>query len=314
MNPDVSVVTAVFNGLPYLEDSLRSVLDQEGVSLELIVVDDGSTDGSSEVLEKIAAGDERVRILTQENQGLTRSLIRGCREARGQFIARHDADDLSLPGRLETQLAALQENEGLGLVSCGTRIVGPKGEFLRFDVRDGDPEVATPALLLEKKGVIHGSAMMRREAYEAVGGYRPEFYYGQDADLWLRLAARFQFRAVQEEGYCHRLCPESISGGSRETQREFGRIGQAASRVRLNGGTDHDLVAEARTLSEQVKSGAGVLKGAGRKGIARGNYFIAAQLAAQGDSRCRDYFREAAKADPFFVKAWARWVMAWRMR
>src|SRR5882672_1702517 len=103
MTPLVSVVTSTYNGASYLENSLQSVLDQTGVQFELIVVDDGSTDGSAEILARLAGKDSRLRLLRQKNQGLTRALIRGCAEARGTYIARHDSDDLSLPGRLEKQ-------------------------------------------------------------------------------------------------------------------------------------------------------------------------------------------------------------------
>jgi glycosyltransferase involved in cell wall biosynthesis len=98
--PRISVVTSVYNGERYLRESLESVLSQEGVDLELIVVDDGSEDSTPEILADSATRDPRLRVLTQENRGLTVALIRGCAEARGEFIARHDLDDLSLPGRL----------------------------------------------------------------------------------------------------------------------------------------------------------------------------------------------------------------------
>src|SRR5947208_3071693 len=100
----VSVVTAVYNGGRYLRPALASILEQDGVALELVVVDDGSTDDTAAILDELARRDERVRVLRQPNQGLTDALVRGCSEARGEFIARQDADDVSLPGRLAKEV------------------------------------------------------------------------------------------------------------------------------------------------------------------------------------------------------------------
>ena len=106
-SPLVSVVMSVFNGGDYLQTALESVLDQEGVDFEFVVVDDGSTDGSAAKLAEIARRDARVRVIRQENAGLTRALMRGCSEARGDFVARQDGDDLSCAGRLARQARVL---------------------------------------------------------------------------------------------------------------------------------------------------------------------------------------------------------------
>src|SRR5262245_3000266 len=96
--PDVSVVMSVYNGADRLHETIESILSQDGVSLELIIVNDGSTDGSEIVLDKYARREQRLRILHQGNQGLTRALIAGCAAARGEYIARQDAGgDISLP-------------------------------------------------------------------------------------------------------------------------------------------------------------------------------------------------------------------------
>ena len=104
---DISVVMSVCNGSDLLAKAVNSILSQEGVSLELIVVNDGSIDGScATILDEYARRDPRVRVIHQENTGLTRALIRGCAAARGQFIARQDSDDISLPGRLASGCAS----------------------------------------------------------------------------------------------------------------------------------------------------------------------------------------------------------------
>src|SRR6187455_3363395 len=102
--PLVSVVMSVYNGAKCLRDSVQSVLAQEGVDFEFIIVDDGSTDASGSLLSEFAESDSRVRVIHQHNRGLTRALIQGCAAARGPFIARQDCGDLSLPGRLAAEL------------------------------------------------------------------------------------------------------------------------------------------------------------------------------------------------------------------
>src|SRR5687768_6093986 len=118
--PEISVVVSVYNGERHVRSSLESVLAQEGVDLELIVIDDGSTDSTDAIIEDLAASDPRVRYVRQQNRGLTQSLVLGCSMAEGEFIARHDADDLSLPGRLATQITLLRASPDVSFVSCWT--------------------------------------------------------------------------------------------------------------------------------------------------------------------------------------------------
>src|SRR5919197_1200716 len=108
-SPEVSVVMSVYNGAANLRETIDSILNQEGVSLEFIIVNDGSTDESPRILAEYAERDLRINIIRQENQGLTRALIRGCAAAQGTYIARQDTGDISLPGRLIQQLRFSQE-------------------------------------------------------------------------------------------------------------------------------------------------------------------------------------------------------------
>ena len=126
----VSVVISVYNGADLLRESVDSVLSQEGIHFELIVVNDGSTDSTAAILADYASNDPRVRVLTQANRGLTRALIAGCASARGTYIARLDCGDVCLPGRLAMQAAVLDAHPGCAFVSCWTEFCGPNGEYL----------------------------------------------------------------------------------------------------------------------------------------------------------------------------------------
>ena len=190
--PDISIVMGVYNGADRLRETMESVLSQQGVSLEFIVIDDGLTDGCDVTLDNYARQDARVRIVHQENQGLTRALIMGCEAARGKYIARQDAGDISLPNRLRLQKAMLDQHEDC--VFVWTTVIGPTDEYLF--TRKGRGRANSPIRILSKRAekwvVIdgpthHGSVMFRREAYVKAGGYRAAFYYAQDWDLWYRL-------------------------------------------------------------------------------------------------------------------------------
>src|SRR6266404_8121857 len=147
VSPDISVVMGVYNGEARLRETIDSILSQQDVSLEFIIVDDGSTDQTSQILEDYARHDSRVKLIQQENQGLTRALITGCAAARGKYIARQDAGDISLPNRLARQLAFIERHPDAAFVSCGTRFVGPKGEQL-YEVVPDASDLTAPLLAL----------------------------------------------------------------------------------------------------------------------------------------------------------------------
>ncbi|MGH8106315.1 MAG: glycosyltransferase family 2 protein, partial [Arenimonas sp.] len=182
---------SVYNGEGHLAETLDSVLMQEDGDFEFIVVNDGSTDSSVAILDRYASQNSRLKVIHQENTGLTRALIIGCSQARGEFIARQDAGDISLPGRLKKQSDFLLNHSDAVMCGCAVLFTGPLHEPLY--------ETSKPMLQLDngfRKLDIkhlsgpphHGGTMFRREAYLKVGGYRPTFMVAQDIDLWLRMS------------------------------------------------------------------------------------------------------------------------------
>src|SRR6266446_156675 len=253
--PDISIVMSVYNGADRLRETMESVLSQEGVSLEFIVIDDGSTDGSDAILGDYGINETRVRIMHQENQGLTRALIRGCEAARGKYIARQDAGDIALPNRLRLQKAVLDRHEDCVFASCWTSMIGPMDEYL-FTSK-GKGLASSPIRILSKKKeewvvtegpTHHGSVMFRREAYVKAGGYRAAFYYAQDWDLWYRLAALGTFAMADKCLYRGRITPGSISSSSRDRQAAYARLSHKAITLRLSGNSDVAVVQEAERL------------------------------------------------------------------
>ena len=294
----------VYNGAATLRATLESILAQEDVDFELIVVDDGSTDETPDILREYP----RVRVIRQENAGLTKALIAGCAAARGRYIARHDTGDFSHPKRLILQKQALDEDETLAFVSCWTEYVGPEGEHLYTSRGTGVGKQAIDIIdTNQQHGVIdgptaHGAVMFRRDAYEKAGGYRAAFYFGQDWDLWYRLAEVGRFRMIEEVLFTVMIEPATISSASREAQMACARLSHEALLARRRGGDDAEVIARAANIKRPATKG--------RCGAAKGWYFIGEALRRNRDRRARRYLRRAIAECPLMAKAWLRYLQA----
>lgn len=303
--PQVSIVMSVYNGADTLRDSVESVLSQEGVDIECIVVNDGSTDNSGSLLDELAAKDSRVRILDQPNQGLTKALIRGCSEAKGVYIARQDAGDLYLPDKLKRQVDALNSHPEASFVSCGTRVVGPGGEHLHDWVSD-EWDLTSHLLTLDidkLRGPFgHGSVLFRRELYEKVGGYRQEFYFGQDVDLWIRLAETGRFLMLPEILFQVEFAPNSISGHHRSNQISLAKLILECARLRRAGASEAESLAQASLIrpSARPKSASD---------IAASLYFVGTCLSKRRDPRSRQYYWKALRANPLHFRSAIRLLL-----
>jgi len=304
----LSVVMGVYNAAATLAATLDSILGQTERDFECIVVDDGSTDATPAILDKYAARDPRVRVIRQANAGLTRALIAGCAAARGVYIARHDAGDLSDPQRFALQKQALDADATVVFVSSATQYAGPELEPLWITRPTGAALQPAHVLDLSIPGALtdgpthHGSVMFRRDAYERAGGYRAAFYYGQDFDLWLRLAELGKFQGIDEVLYTARITPDSISGGARSRQGELGRLSRAALDARQRGESEAGILARAAAIARVSR----------RPMSARGNglYFVGEALRRNGDRRASSYLRQSIGAWPLSIRAWIRYFQS----
>jgi glycosyltransferase involved in cell wall biosynthesis len=308
--PDISVVMSVHNGAAHLRKSVDSILSQEGVKLELIVVNDGSDDESGRMLDEYADRDCRVRVIHQKNQGLTRALIAGCASSNGKYIARQDVGDISVSGRLLQQLNCMEHNVDCAFVSCGTRFVGPEGEHL-YDVKDEVRNAMASLLTLELRHIRgpshHGSTLFSRDSYERVGGYRAEFYFAQDLDLWIRLAEGGKHLAMPEVFYQASLDVSSISGLHRKKQIETARMILECARLRHKG------LDEAPALRRAALIRPGSKRKQDRLQRAKTLYFIGSCLNRRGDPQARNYFKQALHAFPLHFKSAARLLLGYRL-
>ena len=304
--PLISVVMAVYNGGDTLPSTLDSILDQQGVELEFIVVNDGSTDNTAQVLQEYAGRDTRLKIFEQDNQGLTRSLIRGCAEARGEFIARQDAGDISLSGRLQKQRDSLIRCDEISMVSCGTRMVGPGGETLKTVLQSAHDAVqGLQKLSLEEiQGPSHhGSVMFRKKVYQRVGGYRHQFAVAQDLDLWLRLVEHGRHVSLQEVLYQASLTPNSISMAHRDVQMSTALFILEAAQSRRAGKSEQQILDHAAVFSETA------VNTRQQGNIAAGYYFLGCSLLQHNPAAACEYFQAAFKEDPLHLKARFRFML-----
>jgi glycosyltransferase involved in cell wall biosynthesis len=217
--PTISVVMAVYNGQQYLRAAVDSILAQTFGDFEFIIIDDGSTDGSLDILKEYEQRDPRIRVVSRPNKGLTRSLNEGIALARGEFVARMDGDDVAMPDRFEKQLNLLRSDPELSAVG---------GDVMRIDA-DGNPmtsprmpmthlEIEADLLLGKGGALVHPSLMARRSALAAVGGYREKFKTAQDLDLYLRLAQHGRLANVGDIVLKYRIHGASVSNAKREQQ------------------------------------------------------------------------------------------------
>lgn len=189
-DPAISVLLPVFDAECTLEQAAASILAQDETDLELVVVDDGSTDGTPAVLRSLARQDARVRVESMAHGGIVAALSRGLARCRGRYIARMDADDVSYPGRLQAQRRHLDRHPGVGLVSCRVDFGGEGGGDRGYahHVAWTNTVLTREAISLGRfieSPLAHPSVMFRSELVEAYGGYR-EGPFPEDYDLWLR--------------------------------------------------------------------------------------------------------------------------------
>jgi len=213
--PQVSVLMAVRDGLPWVREAVASVLTQTLAALELVVVDDGSTDGTGEWLEGVA--DARVRLARQSPAGLTAALARASALARAPLLARLDADDAALPARLELQRVFLGAHPEVGLLGTAAREVDADGRELRT-LRPPAEDAALRHLLVRLNPFVHSSVMMRRSALDEAGGYESAPPVAQDYDLWMRMSRVTRLACLPEVLVVRRLLPGRV-GARRDGDR-----------------------------------------------------------------------------------------------
>ena len=221
-SPLVSVITPVFNGATWLGECLDSALAQTFSSLEVIVVNDGSTDDSLAIARARARSDARIRVIDQDNAGLPTARNRALQMARGTYMALLDADDAWLPNHLQLAMQAFERDPDLGLVHANIERVDADGARIRIRAKGWHDDMdAFETLALRHEHVSCPTAVFSRSAIDMVGGFDPRFtgLGCEDRDLWLRIAARFRIRYIDEVTARYRVHSTSMSADGERMAR-----------------------------------------------------------------------------------------------
>lgn len=201
-NPQITVLMSVFNGSDYLPVAVESILNQSFTDFEFLIIDDGS---SEPVIDDILSyGDDRIRTIRQENMGLTKSLNTGISLARGEYVARMDADDISLPDRLKNQFKVISRSKRLDLVGTFFEIIDEKGNLVQKKELIIDPVYRLWRLQFHNN-YGHGSMMFRKSSIIKVGMYDSRLRFAQDFDLWSRISKKDNTHIIPEFLYRYRM-------------------------------------------------------------------------------------------------------------
>ena len=210
--PEITVLMPVFNNEKYLKQAIESILAQTYKDFELLIIDDGSTDGSNNIIQSFT--DSRIRLVKNDtNEGLIKTLNKGIELAKGEFIARMDGDDIALPKRLEKQVEVLKSSPSVSMVACCISIIDEAGEEQGFW---GDDKLAITNeqirnTLPNENCIAHPSVMIRKDKLMKYK-YSLALKDSEDWDLWLRMASdREEFYKIKDVLLKYRVHPESVT-------------------------------------------------------------------------------------------------------
>jgi glycosyltransferase involved in cell wall biosynthesis len=247
----------VYNSERYLSEAIKSMLDQSFTDFEFIIIDDGSNDGSPVILKKYAAEDRRVKIATQTNQGIIAALNKGINMARGAYIARMDADDISFPQRLKDQVEYLKNHPECVALGARVQFIDPNGFILKtYNMPCSHDEIFRELLRGNGGAIVHPVAMFRKEAVLAAGGYRKECRHLEDYDLYTRLAEKGRLANLPDILLKYRLTPTGINYTKEGLQRQLLK-NELARQFRLKHNQESAEQAESPDLTKPLTCGYG---------------------------------------------------------
>jgi len=220
--PLISVVIPVYNGEITIEHTVKSVLNQTFFDFELIVINDGSVDSTLDVLAKFQ--DPRIKIFSYPNSGLSASRNRGIKHAHGEFISFIDADDLWTSDKLDAQLNSLRENPKAAVSYSWTDFIDESGNLLGFGIHHTVSGYVFPDLLTFFFVGSGSNALIRKQVFDEVGRFDETLTSAEDLDMFLRIAARYQFSAVPVSQILYRITDNSMSRNVIRQEREMLKV------------------------------------------------------------------------------------------
>ena len=213
-NPIIDVVIPVFNGASTVEGAIATIQAQTLRDIRIFVINDGSTDDTQAIVERLAASDDRIVLVNRANGGIVDALNAGLALCTADLVARHDADDLSVPDRFEKQVQWMRSHPDCSALSGAITEIDDAGRELRPQGIPRSPDLSNPATYPQQEPyLIHPFLMMRRAVIEAVGGYRYVFH-AEDTDLYWRLQETGQLANMPDLLGHYRIHDQSVTSAS----------------------------------------------------------------------------------------------------
>ena len=210
--PEISVLMPVYNAERYVAEAVESILSQTFRDFEFLIIDDGSTDRSLEILRKYQKRDSRICLSSRANTGIVGALNEMLAIARGEFVARMDADDIAMPERFEVQFNAFEVRADMVALGTAVRFVDPGGRcLLEPAAKLGHTQIDDAILNGETHALVHPSLMCRTSALREIGGYDSSLAPAEDIDVYLRLAEVGQIANISRVLLHYRLHEQSVS-------------------------------------------------------------------------------------------------------
>lgn len=295
MGIKVSVVMSVYNGEKYLCEAIESILNQTFTYFEFIIIDDGSSDRSANIVKSYI--DSRIVFIQQKNSGLATALNRGIKIAKGKYIARMDADDRSHPERLLRQVAFMNNNPSCVVLGTQAVVMTEEEEELYSTKLPADNE-SIKAFLPLRNPFYHGAVMFNKNVFQKAGGYSEDaIHFIEDSLLWNRLSAFGEMYNLKESYFYYRLIPDSLSNRVRKVDRYLSKVILKASTTHSISEADKQRL---RLLNDKMKKKGSRARRASYNLVIGRIYFERRNEIG----KARNYFMQSIKNAPLSWQYW----------
>ena len=232
--PAISVLMPVYNGEKYLDEAVRSILGQTFSDFEFILINDGSTDNSLQILQNHARQDNRIRLISRKNRGLVSTLNEGLALAKAPLIARMDADDIAYPERFKLQKQFMDDHPAIVCVGGYIEMIDDAGRLLTLLTMPLEDQAIQELTLKGHSPIVHPASMIRASTIKEIGGYKEEYKAAEDLDLWLRLGEIGKLANIPHLILRYRFLATSISGANAALQKQSAHNACKAAWLRRN--------------------------------------------------------------------------------
>ena len=218
-NPEISIIMSAYNADKYIADSINSILKQTYTNFEFLIIDDASKDQTLKIIKKFQKIDKRIKLIkNKKNIGLTKSLNKLSKKAKGRFLARMDADDICYTNKLKKQISWFKKNpKAILLGTSGFKINENSRRLSKYRLPAISHEKIVKKLIFNNF-YLHSSTMFKRISFLKIGGYRSFFLYSQDYDLWIRMAKEGRIGNLSDNLVGIRSHSDSISSNNKKEQ------------------------------------------------------------------------------------------------